>query len=189
MDTLILKGQFYLPEQKTIKISGILTFSHQNGIILELIGSFTNVPGYHQIILGQSTDGRVVSLYRNEAIKFNYGFGIPAATYKSRFLFIGINFDTQQDLRFRSLSCRFSVLNEWLFTENLIATVHNKDKKEAILHFKSPLSKSISLRDDLEIILEKLKTERVERSPHKLTFEEVSRLRISFKKRCKKRSN
>lgn len=183
MNPLILKGQFYLPEQKAIKISGVLTFSHQNGIILELIGTFTNVPGYHQIILGHTTDGRIVSLYRNEAIKFNYGIGIPAATYKSRFLFIGINFDTQQDLRFRSLSCRFSVLNEWLFTENLIATVHNKDQKEAILQFKSPFSKSISLKNDLEIILEKFKTERIERSPHKITFEEVSRFRISFKRR------
>ena len=57
MELIKAKGKFFLPENKSIKISGILTFSHQEGAILELLGTFTTIPGYHQIILGLTSEG------------------------------------------------------------------------------------------------------------------------------------
>jgi len=183
MEPIKSKGLFFLPENKTTKIPGILTFSNQDGVILELLGTFTIVPGYHHIILGLTSEGKPVSLYRNEAIEFNFGSGFTVATYKSRYLFIGINFDTQRDLRFRTLGCRFNDLNEWLYIENLISHKHNKDQNETIIKFKSPISKSINLNKDLVLILGQSYNERGERFPMKITIQETSLIKVLYKKR------
>lgn len=183
MELIKAKGKFFLPENKTIKIPGILTFSHQEGVILELLGTFTTVPGYHQIILGLTSEGKPVSLYRNEAIEYNFGYGFTVATYKSRYLFVGINFDYQRDLRFRILSCRFNILNEWLYTDNLITHKHDRDKNETIIKFKSPITKTINLSKDLDLILGQSYIERGEIFPVKITIQETSLFKIFYKKR------
>lgn len=160
-----------------------MTFSHQEGIILELLGTFSIIPGYQHIILGHTSDGEGVTLYRNETIGYNLGSGFTTATYKSRFVFTGMCIDFQRDLKFRSINCRFNVLNEWLHTENLITIKHNRDHNEAILQFKPLFTKQIQLGKDLDIILSKTHIGRAERTPLKMTFEETSKLKIIFKRR------
>ena len=183
MELIKAKGKFFLPENKSIKISGILTFSHQEGAILELLGTFTTIPGYHQIILGLTSEGKLVSLYRNEAIEYNLGSGFTVATFKSRYLFIGINFDYQRDLRFRTLNCRFNVLNEWLYTDNMITHKHDRDQSATLIKFKSPYTKTINLSKDLDLILGQSYNERGERFPIKITIQETSLFKILYKKR------
>lgn len=183
MELIKAKGKFFLPENKSIKIPGILTFSHQEGAILELLGTFTTIPGYHQIILGLTSEGKPVSLYRNEAIEYNLGSGFTVATFKSRYLFIGINFDYQRDLRFRTLNCRFNVLNEWLYTDNMITHKHDRDQSSTLIKFKSPYTKTINLSKDLDLILGQSYNERGERFPIKITIQETSLFKILYKKR------
>jgi ApeA N-terminal domain 1 len=183
LEPLKHKGLFFLPEKKDIKIPGILTFSHQYGIILELIGTFTSVPTFHLIILGLTSEGKSVSLYRNDAINYSMGSGFTVATFKCRFLFVGINFDYKRDISFRILSCKFNVLNEWLFTENLITYKHNKEQDETIIKFKLPIKKTITVDNSLKLELGKSYTQKGERNPLKITILETSVFHITYKKR------
>lgn len=183
MEPLKHKGLFFLPEKKDIKIAGILTFSHQDGIILELIGTFTAAPEFYLIILGITSDGKSVSLYRNDTTNYSFGSGFTIATFKCRYLFIGVNFDSQRDLSFRTLSCSFKVLNEWLYTENLITYKHDKPDDETIIKFKSAKIQTLSLGADLKIVLGLSNNQRVERNPVKITIQETSFFKIVNDKR------
>jgi hypothetical protein len=183
LEPLKHKGLFFLPEKKDIKIAGILTFSHHDGIILELIGTFTAAPKFHLIILGITSEGKSVSLYRNDTTNYSFGAGFTIATFKCRYLFIGINFDSQRDLSFRTLSCNFKVLNEWLYTENLITYKHDKPDNETIIKFKSAKCQTLSLEADLKIVLGLSNNQRVERNPIKITIQETSFFKIVNNKR------
>src|SRR2546423_9209739 len=64
------KGVWYLPDSPKNRISGVLNFSTDKGAVLELIGTLKgeskakDSPVEFEVVLGTSTDGKDITLYK-----------------------------------------------------------------------------------------------------------------------------
>lgn len=133
---LSFKGLWFLPENPKKEVSGTIEFSPQNGITLEIIGGLyeffdTNELHDPDIILGQTTTGKKITLYKcfESAWLQNYP-GIKTSTYTANFLFIGHHFCSSSDLRFNSLSVAVHNLSSWL-------QIYGFEKVESDYYLKS----------------------------------------------------
>ena len=120
IDEFHLKGDFWLPETPDRKVSGTLRFNQDEGATLELIGSLEDIkPGpigiwEKDIILGFSTNGKYITLYR--CLEFNKNISMPgmiSQVIHSDKVFLGGHFDKPEDIKFKSILVRFSHLDEW----------------------------------------------------------------------------
>lgn len=110
------KGIFWLPEDDSVKLSGILRFDSFNGSELELTGSFADLAELRDetIILGYVA-GKAVTLYNC----FNYQapFSVPGFQeqfFKVEKAFMGCHFNEENDIQFKSLSIIYSYLDSWV---------------------------------------------------------------------------
>ncbi|OGO37096.1 MAG: hypothetical protein A2W35_07115 [Chloroflexi bacterium RBG_16_57_11] len=120
LDTFEISGHWWLPELPEKKYCGRLSFSQVEGGNLDLLGlpgGFENIndPQNPEIILGLSTKGKPVTLYRCHLRHFNISIpGMQTSTYLIRFIFIGVHFNSDDDITFKGLSVNYTDLDEWV---------------------------------------------------------------------------
>lgn len=113
-------GYWWTPENEENKNPGILYYSQEKGITLELfkqdLVSLKNDLGEEEIILGISEESKDISLYRCYAKekKTKLFQGLSKTTYRAHILFIGAHFPNVDDIRFCTLSGSFSDLRNWV---------------------------------------------------------------------------
>jgi len=113
------KGFWWLPENQERKIAGTLKYSPEDGPILELIGSFWDLPGLQKvkgpdIILGKSDNGILITLFGYGGRKDEISWpGFSRTTVRMQVIFMGYHFLKREDLVFDSLSVNYSYLNDW----------------------------------------------------------------------------
>ena len=119
MEKITHRGRWFLPENTENKVLGTLTFSNENGIDLELDGSFTEDHRGEflrpDIILGDTYSGKRVTLYLcNQHKHQNTNSGDVISTFSAIYLLEGDHFLTEDQLLFhRSISGYFN-LGLWL---------------------------------------------------------------------------
>ena len=119
MEKITHRGRWFLPENTENKVLGTLTFSNENGIDLELDGSFTEDHRGEflrpDIILGDTYSGKRVTLYRcNQHSHQHTNSGDVISTFSAIYLLEGDHFLTEDQLLFhRSISGYFN-LGLWL---------------------------------------------------------------------------
>ncbi len=145
------KGYWWLPENEERRIAGTLKYSPEDGPILELIGSFWDLPGLQKvkgpdIILGKSDNGKLITLFGYGGRKDKISFpGLSCTTVRMQIVFIGFHFKKREDLVFDSLSINYNYLNEW-YTENPFSVEWGLPKSYKI-HYQQPAPLIVELQE------------------------------------------
>lgn len=125
------KGQWFLPSSKHEResVSGVLTYSPADGILLELFGNLrkNNSPfptfGLHNedVIQGVMSDSTEITLFgclhtNGGGMSFKVGceIGEPLSSYHIQFMLEGIHAENQETLKFQKIKGKISNLDEWL---------------------------------------------------------------------------
>jgi len=145
------KGRWRLPESETW-INGVVTYSPDEGIILELYGTFRKHSfdhSNHDIILGKTTDGGITLVdnwYRSTHEKYNY---TTIGVYNPRRIFVGKHFNSIKEITFREISFRLFNLFEWCCTSGL-KTDYNENTKGYNIGYEKPNDIEFSIHPDCQ---------------------------------------
>jgi len=116
IENLKIKGKWWLPG-KISKIPGTFSFSPQEGLFLELQGSFKEKGRYGfsiPIILGFSETGEQITLYKCYEKSLSTHFPeTPKSVFLVEYGFIGAHFVKSQEIKFKKVSVKYHYLNEW----------------------------------------------------------------------------
>lgn len=136
------KGLWWLPENQENKISGTLKFNPEEGPILELIGSFNELPELSaqpppEIVLGITSNGKKITLYgyRGKTDQVSWP-GLPTTTLKPKVIFVGHHFSKKEKIYFDSLSINYTYLEDWFFVNPF--SIEWNLPKEYKLQYKYP---------------------------------------------------
>lgn len=155
-------GEWWLPEDPGITVSGIINFNQKEGGKLELIGSFEKVvddlPSLkpRDIILGFSTEGKKITLWRcyNTGSSITQS-GLSTTQFHVQFIFVGHHFPTQEDIYFNEILIEYSNINEWVTTRIPKSKIHNfKDHQSIEIKYNYPPVSSIVLNNFSIILLQ-----------------------------------
>lgn len=151
MKNFELKGIWWLPGNRENHIIGILKFNPEDGAYLELIGQLL---GYDEvetnIILGKTSDGKDITLYKCfKARKTFSSGGFSMAVVYANIIFEGVHFNTEEDIRFKELSCHYSNLDEWAWMNGIKINVLAFGELE--INYKLPSKISADIKDDYVI--------------------------------------
>lgn len=122
MEKFEYNGIWWLPENPKNKISGTIKFHPAEGSNLDLIGSFKEKlsmpPLKPNIILGETVDGKIITLYNcyesNSCISVVIGKPrLLSSSFIANTIFIGHHFEREEDIIFDSLSLNYSYIEEW----------------------------------------------------------------------------
>lgn len=126
-DSFEYTGIWFLPNSKQKQVTGTLKYS-KNRFELETIGTITSgdtdflsdlVRGFEQpkeiaIILGISTNGTKITLTRCHQTGSNASMnGLSTHRYTGHDLYLGWNFDREEDILFDTMNISYSNFNEW----------------------------------------------------------------------------
>src|SRR6266496_386977 len=111
-------GTFWLPEDTDSQLAGQLTFSHDEGVCLTVIGAFDGnqfgEPLPARRIVGV-VDGKYIALEECEpANSVLSGAGARKQEYRVQGMFIGHNFEHSSDLEFSSVNVWLDDLAAWI---------------------------------------------------------------------------
>jgi len=112
-------GLWWLPDDDSRTVGGIIRFDPSNGITLRVAGLIDGLEPFSMsemipIILGRTENGKTITLYQCENVSIRDGIGINARTYRARAAFVGAWFETEDDIRFSSGTVQFSSLPDWV---------------------------------------------------------------------------
>jgi hypothetical protein len=119
MDNREYPGFWWLPSNPDQKLAGVLHFSNQGDIILKLIGSFQPPHDYYKsdqeennIILGITYD-KLITLAgcSCDSLRGSY---IYQQQYRSNLVFIGLHFQTEEEMIFDQISVKYNYLSDWI---------------------------------------------------------------------------
>jgi hypothetical protein len=116
---LEIKGYWWLPDSPDNKLPGTLTFSQEDGALLEIVGVFgtERTPRIEQptIILGTTQQGKPITLYKCLYSQWTYPLiGYGGGKYLVHFIFEGTQFDSEEKIAFHQLCGRYTDLDAWV---------------------------------------------------------------------------
>lgn len=113
-------GIWFLPTSEDDKISGKITYSLEEGIYLELLGTFSNLEhsifeSNKEIILGILQNGKKVTLLKSSVVSCTHNFpGISTVKFLACYMLIGEHYFNKDQLLFDEISIDYHNLSEWL---------------------------------------------------------------------------
>ena len=133
MEEFISLGKWWLPNSPEVVVAGKLSFSANRGVNLELLGSFYDSPFQEvsetteettiidlikpeeTIILGLLENNEEVTLYKCYGSILNFELiDRHDLFFQASYLFRQIHFKNEQEIKFNSISVRYSYLEEWI---------------------------------------------------------------------------
>ncbi|RZK22213.1 MAG: hypothetical protein EOO43_09895 [Flavobacterium sp.] len=146
------KGHWFLPENKDLKIPGVLKFDVFEGATLELYGTLKLYADFYKpeavneaLILGTCDDGRIITLYKS-FLSFTHtnSNGITIVRYYANFVLVGAHFQELEDLKFKCIKSRIFNLAEWIDMNGFERPTVSSS--EVIVNYKNP--------DDIEFTID-----------------------------------
>jgi hypothetical protein len=121
------KGIWWLPDNPGEQISGTLRFSPNKGVTLDLDGAFNSRKNLEEmqnfpIILGITVEGREITLTNCIGAR-----GTKTSKFYADLVFKNVHFQRIEDVRFKSISVRYSHLDDWLGISNFSITPDNDE--------------------------------------------------------------
>ena len=167
------KGNWYLPNSPDKQVSGTLSINENGEAIIELIGSLRDMASEGEsgtlldattdIILGIAAGGKDITLLGRFIIGPDFFIaGLPHPALKERsptpqvtrdtadHVFVGVHFDSKDDIRFREISVNYSLLDEWAHITGF-GDVVEKGRREIGFHYRAPDSILLATVDDFKI--------------------------------------
>lgn len=150
------EGIWWLPDKPEKQVSGTLRYSPTGGATLDLIGSFKELPDMMSppleldMILGVSSDGKVITLYKcfETGSKWTSA-GLLSTSFYANIVFVGWHFPKPEDLRFNNLSINYSYLEEWTGITGFTWHLQEEPKRYGVNYeFPPPVESKV---DDFKI--------------------------------------
>jgi hypothetical protein len=117
---LDIKGTWWIPDKKEVKLNGILHYVEDKDYLLELFSKFEDASHNYKysIINGISSDGTYFTLadcFIKTQVTNMPGF--PLTTILVNIIFENILAEKEEDIKFRSVSSSFLFLDNWVHTD------------------------------------------------------------------------
>lgn len=145
-----IKGYWYLPHNEEATVAGILNYSPNNDIILEIFGNIDAGKdlfevilddNHYKVIFGHSSDGKLITLFNcYSSISFNFSSKFPLVKFNCQYLIIGKHLYDINDLIFNKSEVIFRELSHWCTPKalsNKISFSSEKQIEEIFLSFKA----------------------------------------------------
>ncbi len=156
MDGFEYEGIWWLPDNPQKQISGTLRFTPEEGATLDLIGTFKdsiNEMLNPDIILGISSNGKEITLYKCFEIRSNVSFpGLLTSSFYADVVFVGAHFQKNEDIRFKEMSIYYLYLDEWVNISGFKIQLEF-DEKEMLIKYESPASIQAGIDKDYKIFI------------------------------------
>lgn len=118
IETITYKGVWFLPENPNHQVSGTLTFEPNSEPNLELLGTLTtknNRINEPLFILGFSSDGKIITLYKSFEYSRSYSLpGMETSSFIPMYVLIGKHFSSETEFNFKIIKGRFKNLENWI---------------------------------------------------------------------------
>lgn len=150
------KGYWYLPTEPEDRVAGVLTYTPNERIVLELMGCFgeyswsiLSKKEEEPVIFGRTADGKNVTLINNiRSLKINSGADFPLVRYTCNFMVIGKHVKSMDEKRNYWATARIPALSLWCQPGALTTTMFF-DKKKSINHVNLSFSTEFRSRKDV----------------------------------------
>jgi hypothetical protein len=156
VDKFEYKGKWFLPEKPEDRISGILKFDSYDGAKLELIGNFEHPLNKDGIILGITSESKLITLYRSFfsshgsiVLLSDSETGPPLVEYSANFILENVHLSTGDEFKFQEIRAEINNIDEWLNITGF-AIKDDPTKYEIDLKYKLPSPIKFSISHDLE---------------------------------------
>jgi hypothetical protein len=164
VETLEYEGIWWLPQKETQQFRGKLTVSQGKSGRLTLITfelhSLELPENKTDLIVGHSTDGKKVTLYKcyltNHSTKLiNNGASVEEFEFISLFAFVGIHFTSVGDINFKNLSVRYTNIDNWANISGFRTRLPKKFTPNTSIAIRYRLPKRVKLTSvtDFEIVV------------------------------------
>lgn len=164
-ENLEIKGLWWVPGYSKEKVSGILHYSIDHGITLELIGHFKpknniKIPididafSDHEVINGYGHGGKQITLLDCHRSNFQTDFKLSFITFQCCSMIIGPDLFTKKtDIRFRQVIVSIQYLNDWLRLNSGFHVEYQFGKSDYIIEYNKPEAISLKLGTHCELSL------------------------------------
>lgn len=131
-------GEWFLPSDESKKVSGTLTFDTKSDAVLELHGTFNEDfdDREERLILGFTTTGEYITLYRSYQYFMNMTNGVMTTKYHSLYVINGIHCTFEEDLVFTKIETKFKGLDNWIGKYGFKIQNKRADQETNILYKK-----------------------------------------------------
>ncbi len=152
-----LKGYWWIPGSEENKLPGTLSYSQEDGAALELVGVFDSnkLKPIEQlpIILGITQQGKPITLYKCVVRSWAYPLiGLGGGNYLAHFVFEGVHFEAEENIRFNQLCGSYTDLDAWVGIYGFIIEVDTADSKFASnIRYEKPMSQFFDVGETLEV--------------------------------------
>lgn len=150
-------GYFWLPANPKEKLPGKLNISASGEAELEILGIFggqdkafdyeSNIKRINGLIEG----GKLVTLdkcfYKNKSYSFG---GISKSVVHVNFVFVGVQYEDDEEITFSSFKFSVEGLDEWLSISG-IKVEHDWETKSASINFQPPAEIPLKLTEDIDL--------------------------------------
>jgi len=130
-------GYWFLPENKEEQISGEISYSPEDGVIIKFLGHLGDEKtlfekNHYPIVLGVLENGKKVTLIGSDKKNSKISYpGIPTMTLVSNYALIGQHFETPDDISFQQVKARFNNLYQFLNKNGI-----EEERQAALLNLK-----------------------------------------------------
>lgn len=156
-DAFEYKGYWWLPDAEGNKLPGTLSFSQEDGAHLEIVGVFGTEQNKRieepTIILGMIQQGKPITLFKCLYSNWTYPLvGLGGARYRAHVIFEGVNFDSEEKIKFHQVCGNYADLDAWVDIYGFsIERENNEGKATSRITYEKPASQFFDIDDDYEV--------------------------------------
>jgi hypothetical protein len=156
-DAFEIKGYWWLPDAEDHKLPGTLSFSQEDGALLEIVGVFGKERNARIeqpiIILGITQQGKPISLYKCSIRQWTPPLiGLGGEHYRAYIVFEGVHFESEERIVFNELYGHYTDLDAWLNIYGFTIDYEvGDDKYAATVRYEKPSSQFFDIGDGLEV--------------------------------------
>ncbi len=160
-ETLEYQGFWWLPGADGDKVPGLLKFEPDDGSTLDLLGSLKGLKGVidplePEIILGLSSDGKLITLAdcRKTSGNLAFGSGFSTSTFAVNTIFAGEHFWRAEDIEFERLQVEYLHLGAWAHSSVFeMEMIDQPDVQPFTVRHKIAEPMTATVKDGYEVIL------------------------------------
>ena len=152
-----LKGYWWLPNLEDNQLPGTLTYSQEDGAILELVGVFDSkklepAPQL-PIILGITQQGKPITLHKCIINNWSYPLvGLGGGKYRAHFVFEGVHFESEEKIKFNQIRGSYTDLDAWVDIYGFAVEVDTVEGRfVSNIRYESPATQTFDVGDGFEV--------------------------------------
>ena len=152
-----LKGYWWLPKSEENKLPGTLYYSQEDGAALDLVGVFdldkSEPTQLLPIILGVTQQGKPITLYKCVIRSWVHPlFGLGGGNYLAHFVFEGVHFEVEEQIKFNQLCGSYTDLDAWVGIYGFSIEEDTADNKfVSKIRYEKPTSQFFDVGETLQV--------------------------------------